>query len=345
MNEKRKEDIKMSHITTRLQMGDSAYIAKLLYEKIALEKRMDRADTILQAINFCDICSYIHPMTRAEVNLDLWRYLRDVRGVDYANGKDCYLKDQITKPDSFENLFPAKSPEKDPVWPVNPENKAFHDLALGKITKSTCPCERCERKHRPEPSLGPHFFTMCPICGNKRCPKGTDHDLECTGSNEPGQKGSSWENYPAFPGSERWLKIHGAGPKFKKCENGNCECQKYEKMPGSGQQFDPSGNIAAAKKIVDELDEKRMEKAMDELAKNPPRKCSDVPIGQHDQCYCEPEPQLPSIQSEHDFPILSSKPVFPPNRYLYEGRFRNCFMPLKPGQKRGFWRWLFGVKD
>lgn len=36
---------------------------------------------------------------------------------------------------------------------------------------------------------------VCSDCGNKRCPKATDHHLECTGSNEPGQKGSSWENY------------------------------------------------------------------------------------------------------------------------------------------------------
>ena len=31
---------------------------------------------------------------------------------------------------------------------------------------------------------------LCPTCGNKRCPKATDHELECTNSNEPGQTGS-----------------------------------------------------------------------------------------------------------------------------------------------------------
>jgi hypothetical protein len=31
------------------------------------------------------------------------------------------------------------------------------------------------------------------IGGNKRCPKATDHELDCTGSNEPGQKGSAYE--------------------------------------------------------------------------------------------------------------------------------------------------------
>jgi len=39
---------------------------------------------------------------------------------------------------------------------------------------------------------GPKFRRMivCPICGNKRCPKASDHTLDCTGSNEPGQEGS-----------------------------------------------------------------------------------------------------------------------------------------------------------
>lgn len=30
----------------------------------------------------------------------------------------------------------------------------------------------------------------CVKCGNKRCPKATDCDLDCSGSNLPGQKGS-----------------------------------------------------------------------------------------------------------------------------------------------------------
>ena len=34
---------------------------------------------------------------------------------------------------------------------------------------------------------------LCATCGNKRCPHATDHRLECSGSNEPGQKGSNYE--------------------------------------------------------------------------------------------------------------------------------------------------------
>lgn len=31
---------------------------------------------------------------------------------------------------------------------------------------------------------------LCPDCGNKRCPKATNHSHDCSGSNEPGQPGS-----------------------------------------------------------------------------------------------------------------------------------------------------------
>lgn len=34
---------------------------------------------------------------------------------------------------------------------------------------------------------------LCPECGNKRCPKASDHDLACTGSNESGQPGSAYK--------------------------------------------------------------------------------------------------------------------------------------------------------
>lgn len=33
---------------------------------------------------------------------------------------------------------------------------------------------------------------LCSKCGNKRCPRATDHRLFCTNSNEPGQPGSNY---------------------------------------------------------------------------------------------------------------------------------------------------------
>jgi Zn finger protein HypA/HybF involved in hydrogenase expression len=35
---------------------------------------------------------------------------------------------------------------------------------------------------------------LCPSCGNKRCPRATQHTLACTGSNEPDQPGSRYNN-------------------------------------------------------------------------------------------------------------------------------------------------------
>ena len=56
-----------------------------------------------------------------------------------------------------------------------------------------CNCYTC----LDDPSLGWRNPTMCQMvmckfCGNKRCPHSTHHDLECTQSNEPGQKGSRY---------------------------------------------------------------------------------------------------------------------------------------------------------
>ena len=42
-------------------------------------------------------------------------------------------------------------------------------------------------------------MSLCPDCGNKRCPKATHHDNACTNSNAPGQPGSSWEHVKGTP--------------------------------------------------------------------------------------------------------------------------------------------------
>jgi predicted RNA-binding Zn-ribbon protein involved in translation (DUF1610 family) len=43
---------------------------------------------------------------------------------------------------------------------------------------------------------------LCPNCGNKRCPRATDHREACSGSNDSGQAGSI---YGTFPGPNRRL--------------------------------------------------------------------------------------------------------------------------------------------
>lgn len=58
-----------------------------------------------------------------------------------------------------------------------------------------CGCCTCVNKRLIEKDGHSMFtpFIVCPECGNKRCPKATFHEYECTGSNEPGQKGSRFE--------------------------------------------------------------------------------------------------------------------------------------------------------
>jgi len=41
------------------------------------------------------------------------------------------------------------------------------------------------------------IMSLCETCGNKRCPKATFHEHECTGSNKPNQKGSIYNQEKA----------------------------------------------------------------------------------------------------------------------------------------------------
>lgn len=59
--------------------------------------------------------------------------------------------------------------------------RSFQSMKVGR-----CGCWRCLGERR-EMRLR---MILCPQCGNKRCPKASDHDLACTGSNEPAQLGS-----------------------------------------------------------------------------------------------------------------------------------------------------------
>jgi hypothetical protein len=55
-----------------------------------------------------------------------------------------------------------------------------------------CSCRACSMERRSFNPLAPMYFIVCRVCGNKRCPKATDHTLVCTGSNEVGQEGSDY---------------------------------------------------------------------------------------------------------------------------------------------------------
>lgn len=54
-------------------------------------------------------------------------------------------------------------------------------------TESKCHCYHCA-----DTTTRMTRMIVCDKCGNKRCPHATDHNLECTNSNEAGQKGSRY---------------------------------------------------------------------------------------------------------------------------------------------------------
>lgn len=58
-------------------------------------------------------------------------------------------------------------------------------------------CQVCEAWGRANGEINEFArgFIVCPDCGNKRCPKATWHDYDCTGSNAPGQHGSVYGDF------------------------------------------------------------------------------------------------------------------------------------------------------
>lgn len=73
-------------------------------------------------------------------------------------------------------------------------NSSTNNFRENAETSTKCWCRTC----RPV-RISDMRFVVCPECGNKRCPHANDHRNACTGSNEPGQEGST---YPAAPQQE-----------------------------------------------------------------------------------------------------------------------------------------------
>ena len=68
-------------------------------------------------------------------------------------------------------------------------NVATGEIKIVKYPEDKCNCHQCVTDRKE----GGVFFVVCSKCGNKRCPKASDHKLSCTNSNEPGQTGSAYE--------------------------------------------------------------------------------------------------------------------------------------------------------
>jgi len=68
------------------------------------------------------------------------------------------------------------------------EVATVHRQMPNSLAPTECPCVSC----LTEAGVSAWWMIVCDECGNKRCPHGTDHRHECSGSNEPGQAGSRY---------------------------------------------------------------------------------------------------------------------------------------------------------
>jgi len=129
-------------------------------------------------------------------------YLKNDRG--YATAANCV---RVTDTPSIGYVRPCKSAHRTPLaqgycdelrtkiafryWAHVCGKDLTRAFAVEPVREHAAipDCHRC-RHESAQPVT--HMIT-CPTCGNKRCPKASDHRLACTGSNAPGQTGSVYQ--------------------------------------------------------------------------------------------------------------------------------------------------------
>lgn len=86
------------------------------------------------------------------------------------------------------------------------------------MTECSCyACAKAEAAANPAPPEETVFgndprlvrMPLCPNCGHKRCPAAADHRAGCTGSNEPGQRGSLYEYDAGAAGGSFSASVRG----------------------------------------------------------------------------------------------------------------------------------------
>jgi hypothetical protein len=125
--------------------------------------------------------------------------LERIRDVLYpATGLEDYDEEIIGRVlKDINALLAQDAPPKQDVPETN-----FGNMAEPKIGCVNHDCDKCKAVQEPVARYCCHScfkldggfmldrMILCPECGNKRCPKASDHQLDCTGSNEPNQPGS-----------------------------------------------------------------------------------------------------------------------------------------------------------
>lgn len=126
-----------------------------------------------------------------------------------ATSEPLYTHPALAQPEQkpFAFYLASAGTKYPPVFGNTPPDERASWVALythpapAQPEQAACWCHKCN-KHNTVNGLPFAMMRMivCPQCGNKRCPKASDHQLDCTGSNEPGQSGSVYTTTaPAQP--------------------------------------------------------------------------------------------------------------------------------------------------
>jgi hypothetical protein len=105
-----------------------------------------------------------------------------------------------------------------------------------------CWCHKCnENRLVNNIPFSATRMILCPTCGNKRCPKASDHCLDCTDSNEPNQPGSLYTTLPAAQPEQEPVAIPDCG------EAGHADgaCGTSECLPSFRRKTTPPAAQAA----------------------------------------------------------------------------------------------------
>ena len=108
------------------------------------------------------------------------------------------LRQALAQPETFKPDWDMIQPFHERIKELEIENEKLRQ-ALAQPEQEQCICHRCIKENDLREGAFPLSATimiLCPECGNKRCPKASDHRLACSGSNESGQKGSVYTAQP-----------------------------------------------------------------------------------------------------------------------------------------------------
>ena len=129
----------------------------------------------------------MNEVERAEILLDTYHQMAspvtEIAKMFKEHAEEAMTEQRETNIDSALNRLEALGVNEDTRFEVE-----------AAIRRGECNCHRCRAERREGGIFSQKIMmVVCTECGNKRCPKASDHRLECTCSNEPGQKGSIYE--------------------------------------------------------------------------------------------------------------------------------------------------------